>query len=181
MNENNPSSQSHDNDSQSPINWDDFFRNNNARLKLFIAKRVSNYHDVQDIAQTTYMEAIKCSAHFSGRSKIETWVCGIALNVIRNHYRLNKKNSLNEVLNQEAFYDELKEVGPDLLHEHASMLDRTIKNINNLPEDLQEIMEILITEGGSYSSISHIQKIPIGTVRSRLFRIRHILKSNDST
>ncbi|TRN85612.1 RNA polymerase subunit sigma, partial [Pseudomonas syringae] len=56
-------------------------------LRAFIQKRVKNADDVDDILQCVFLEALRNEHKFQHASKPQTWLCGIALNLIRNHFR----------------------------------------------------------------------------------------------
>ena len=57
------------------------------KLKAFIHKRVLNPEDAEDIFQLTCLEAWRSKARFNGQATLSTWMCGIAQNLIRNHFR----------------------------------------------------------------------------------------------
>ena len=57
------------------------------KLRRFIHKRVLNPEDADDILQLTYLEAWRNRDRFSGQATLSTWMCGIAQNLIRNHFR----------------------------------------------------------------------------------------------
>ena len=48
--------------------------------------------------------------------------------------------------------------------------------IDSLPVDFREVIILSDLEDFSYEDISKILEIPIGTVRSRIFRARNMLK-----
>ncbi|MFN9882873.1 MAG: sigma-70 family RNA polymerase sigma factor, partial [Bacteroidota bacterium] len=54
--------------------------------------------------------------------------------------------------------------------------DEMTKAINDLPVDFRTIILLCDIEEFSYEEIAKILDIPIGTVRSRLFRARNMLK-----
>jgi RNA polymerase sigma-70 factor (ECF subfamily) len=56
------------------------------------------------------------------------------------------------------------------------MGDEITTEINNLPIDFRTVILLCDVEGFTYEEISKIIDVPIGTVRSRLFRARNILK-----
>jgi RNA polymerase sigma-70 factor (ECF subfamily) len=63
----------------------------------------------------------------------------------------------------------------DELFEHM-MGDEVSNAINSLPVDFRTVVLLCDIEGFSYEEISSIIGIPLGTVRSRLFRARNLLK-----
>jgi DNA-directed RNA polymerase specialized sigma24 family protein len=57
------------------------------------------------------------------------------------------------------------------------MGDEVTIAINALPLDFRTVILLCDVEGFTYEEISKIIDVPIGTVRSRLFRARNLLKS----
>jgi len=57
-------------------------------------------------------------------------------------------------------------------------IGRIILNaIDNLSGNYREIIKLRLFEDASYDTISEITNIPIGTVKSRIYRARKILQS----
>ena len=50
------------------------------QLKMFIMKHSHDADVVDDIVQSTYLEALKNRHQFRGEAKIKTWLFGIAYN-----------------------------------------------------------------------------------------------------
>ena len=57
------------------------------------------------------------------------------------------------------------------------MGDEVTKAINALPDDFKTVILLCDIEDFTYEEISKIIDVPIGTVRSRLFRARNVLKN----
>ncbi|AWO77471.1 RNA polymerase sigma factor [Serratia marcescens] len=158
------------------VDWERIFREHGRRLHHFIRKRVNNREDAEDLEQMTWVEVLRNRDKFAGASRPETWVFGIALNLVRNHFRLQSGRPR---------YDELEEdialtCGGDPSHiiEHQRLLTSTLSSIAALPEDTRHLLRMLIEQDGSYQAIATHLNIPIGTVRSRLSRARGALKQS---
>lgn len=145
-------------------------------LRAFIQKRVMNPDDVDDILQCTFLEAIRNEHKFQGTSKPQTWLCGIALNLVRNHFR-----RLYNQPYQESWEDQLH---ADVAHsgdighqvDGSRQLDRAVKAIGRLPINMQRVLEVSLEMDGNYQDTASMLGVPIGTVRSRLSRAREQLK-----
>ncbi|ARS46868.1 RNA polymerase sigma factor [Ectopseudomonas hydrolytica] len=145
-------------------------------LRAFIQKRVMNPDDADDILQGTFVEALRNEHKFQHASKPQTWLCGIALNLIRNHFR-----RLYSQPYQEAWEDQWH-----LENEHADdigqqvdghrQLARVVSAISDLPNNMQRVIEVSLAMDGSYQDTASSLGVPIGTVRSRLSRAREQLK-----
>jgi RNA polymerase sigma factor (sigma-70 family) len=145
-------------------------------LRAFIHKRVANLDDVDDILQCTFLEAIRNEHKFLGTSKPQTWLCGIALNLVRNHFR-----RLYNQPYQESWEDQIHaDVAPggDIGHQVDGyrQLKRAVKAIGRLPINMQRVIEVSLEMDGSYQDTALSLGVPIGTVRSRLSRAREQLK-----
>ena len=145
-------------------------------LRAFIQKRVMNPDDVDDILQTVFLEALRCKDKFQYASKPQTWLCGIALNLIRNHFRKMYNRPY-----QESWEDEVHshgEGGADIVHQvdRHRQLERVIQAIDCLPSNMQQVIEVSMDMDGNYNETATSLGVPIGTVRSRLSRARAQLK-----
>lgn len=158
-------------------------REHGERLKRFIARRVGVAADVDDIAQATLLEAHLCAHRFNGGSKPETWLFGIAANLIRGHYR--RASRIERPLISMTPLDEgdgdawaaviAGESDPQSLYEARDALRRVESRIGLLSESSLQTLTLFVEEGLSYRQIGDRLCIPIGTVRSRINRARTLL------
>ena len=158
-------------------------REHGDRLKRFIARRVGVAADVEDIAQATLLEAHLCAARFTGDSKPETWLFGIALNLIRCHYRRASRieypmisMTQSDESDGEAWMAIIAgESDPQPLYEARDALRRLESRIGLLSESSLQTLSLFVEEGLSYREIGDRLCIPVGTVRSRINRARTLL------
>lgn len=158
------------------VDWESFYEETNKKLYYFIRKKVSNIDDAEDILQSTYLEAIKSISNFSSDSRLDTWVFGIALNIIRNHYRKRSGFISIDTMNDSDEESQLYDPGPDMRFEYTDRLKKVFSRLTNIPPDMQDIIILTSFNEYDYHSVSKICHIPIGTVRSRLFRARKLLR-----
>ncbi|AUH00612.1 RNA polymerase sigma factor [Prodigiosinella confusarubida] len=156
------------------VDWEQIFRQHGKRLHNFIRKRVSNREDVEDLQQMTYLEVLKNSEKFAGASRPETWVFGIALNLVRNHFKQARIRA-NEV-GDEILEFLSNDIDPSRIVECDYSLVRAVAATAQLPEETRKMLLMLIDSDVSYQDIANMLNIPIGTVRSRLSRARHFLR-----
>ena len=145
-------------------------------LRAFIQKRVMNPDDVDDILQCVFLEALRSEHKFQHASKPQTWLCGIALNLIRNHFRKMYRQPYQESWEDEV-HSELDGHG-DIGHQVDGhrQLARVIQAIGCLPSNMQRVLEVSLEMDGNYQDTASSLGVPIGTVRSRLSRARVQLK-----
>jgi RNA polymerase sigma factor (sigma-70 family) len=155
-------------------------RDHGRRLRNFIRRRVGNSADVEDLVQDTCLEALRCLDRYQGHSRPETWLFGIALNLVRSHYKRANQ--------QPAFEDELQadDAPPDMAEDPLQILerlqeiDRLLNAFQRLPESSASVLLLVFDEWLTYEEAAFRLQIPVGTVRSRISRARAMLKSNQA-
>ncbi|AIR67754.1 RNA polymerase sigma factor [Dickeya fangzhongdai] len=159
------------------VDWEQVFRLHGKRLQNFIRKRVSNREDVEDLQQMTYLEVLKNREKFAGASRPETWVFGIALNLVRNHFKQARYRAVDisdDAL--EAMEVLSTDIDPSRITECDHSLNRALTASAHLPEETRKMLMMLLDADVSYQDIAEQLNIPIGTVRSRLSRARGYLR-----
>ncbi len=140
-------------------------------------RNIGNPADAEDIAQQTFVEAYRAMSSFRGESELSTWLYGIAMNLVRNYlnrapHRVRKYEG-EDVLEGVADDND----GPEVLIQRMQLMTRLWGEIGGLSEDLKQIFLLVAIEGWSYEQAAELLNIPIGTVRSRLFRAREAIKT----
>lgn len=160
--------------------FEKLFRAQKNRLMSFVRKHMRNPDTTQDIVQHTFMEAYRCWHKFRGDSRPETWLCGIALNLVRNNitrspeYRYTFED-LEDIEGQT--FDEEYVADPLELALREESVEAIRTAIEQLPRSMRVVVSMIALEGMSYQETAEELDIPIGTVRSRLSRAREHLKA----
>jgi RNA polymerase sigma-70 factor (ECF subfamily) len=135
------------------------------RVFRYAFSLLHNRHLAEEVAQETMVVVWRQAAKFEGRSKVSTWVFGIArfraLDLLRKEQR-------------GARVPETTLVEPDpapAVHDR----ERALGAIKTLPEEQREVVFLTFYEGLSYSEIASMLGIPEGTVKSRMYYARRAL------
>ena len=75
--------------------FEQLFKEQQPKLKSFIYRLVTNTEDVEDLAQATFIKAYKNIDSFKGESTFKTWLFAIATNLIKDHFKAQKRWSRN--------------------------------------------------------------------------------------
>jgi len=142
-----------------------------------------NEEDAADLVQETYLKAFKFIDKFEEGTNAKAWLFKIMKNAYINDYRKRTKRPTQVDYEElEAYHDgddaqlsSYYDLREDLFEK--VMGDEVTFAINALPEDFKTVIFLSDIEEFSYEEISKILDIPIGTVRSRLFRARNVLKN----
>ncbi len=151
---------------------------NHLKLKRFIRKHFIGVDIVDDLTQQTCLEAFRNWENFRGDSKPETWLFGIAFNLIRNarvnHYRVQQTFEPLDEIHYDVVYDASDE--PEEAALQREKMHLLASTINELPKKMQAVVGLVFIEGKSYQEVSDELGLPIGTIRSRLSRARELIK-----
>ena len=71
------------------------FKENQPKLKSFIYRLMTNTEDVEDLSQETFIKAYKNMDSFQGKSSFKTWLFAIASNLIKDHFKAQKRWARN--------------------------------------------------------------------------------------
>ena len=150
------------------------------RIFNVIFRVVRDRDAVEDLAQETFLNAFKSIKRFKGGSSFYTWIYRIAVNVSINYLSKRKKAVFVDegVMETEAVTDRVTNAAdsPELNMQGREFASATSKAIEKIPADIRTAIVLREYEGLSYQEIADVTDSPIGTVRSRIFRGRAMLK-----
>jgi RNA polymerase sigma-70 factor (ECF subfamily) len=150
-------------------------------LKTFAYHLTYDEDDANDLVQETYMKAHRFIDRYIQGTNAKAWLFKILKNAYINEYRKKSKQPTRVDFEDVINYHDADDLGKgyhDLREElFSSMMgDEVTTAINALPIDFRTVVLLCDVEGFTYEEISKIIDVPIGTVRSRLFRARNMLK-----
>jgi RNA polymerase sigma-70 factor (ECF subfamily) len=144
-----------------------------------------NPRDAEDLVQEAMLRAYRFWDSFQKDSNCKAWLFRILTNTFINGYQKRKRR--REVLN--AAVAEQEATDGVLVHENARsqqdpekvMLSQTLSDdvsraLDALSPEFRTAVVLCDVEGFSYKEIAEIMECPVGTVMSRLYRGRRLLK-----
>lgn len=146
------------------------------RLFRFLLRRVGDRQAAEDLAQDTFVEAFRKLHTFRGESKLSTWLLGIALNRARNYVNRDRVKALRHQPLESLAEQRDTERNPSEVTTDKVMLAALRQAIDGLDEELREVLTLVAMEGQSYDEAARIMEIPVGTVKSRVFKARATLR-----
>ena len=159
------------------IDVNQLFQDHYQHLFRFVLRYVRNSADAEDVVQNTFIEAIRCADRFSGLSKPSTWLFGIALNLARHQVRRNcaqEHDALDDVA-LEQIVDTQGDPAMQLeWRQTAAMVDGMLAA---LPAGIRATFEAVLDGGSTYEQAACALQIPVGTVRSRVSRVRAAVRA----
>lgn len=159
------------------IDIDKLYREHRQHLLRFVQRYVRHAQDAEDVVQNTFMEAVRCADRFSGLSKPSTWLFGIALNLARNHVRRNSAEPWQEF--DEAFLGTLvdSQADPEAILELRQIAAKVEEVLGTIHPTIRNTFEAVLDGASTYEEAAEHLQIPIGTVRSRVSRVRAAVRA----
>lgn len=151
------------------------------RVARHVTRWVKRSSDVEDVVQEVFIKAYRGLPSFKGESSFYTWVYQIARNTSFNFVTRQQKHVvLKDDISAEDGPEMEDTVGNDHDDPERSLLARQICDtvdaaMKRLQPDLAEALVLYEVEGKPYKEIAEMLKIPIGTVRTRIFRAREFI------
>lgn len=153
-------------------------RRHQARIFNFALALTANSADADDLAQDTFVRAFRGLRRFRGESSFRNWLYRIAANAARS--RQGQRARQAAVWDARVEADDLAERHPasagssvEQTVMHRQALDRALAS---LPARMRAAVVLRDVEGLEYQEIAAALGVPVGTVMSRLFRARRLLR-----
>ena len=136
---------------------------------------VKDDDDADDIVQDAMIAGYKSIVNFRAEAGVYTWLCRIVINKSKDLLTKRKRmveKSIDD--NEQQFVDD--RLGFEKKLELSDESSYLIKKINQLENIYKEVIELRYFEEMSYSDIAELLECNVGTVKSRLFKAKEILK-----
>jgi RNA polymerase sigma-70 factor (ECF subfamily) len=146
--------------------FEELFARYHKPLYGFFGRRLNNPDRAEDLTQETFLAVIRAVSRYEPRALVRTYLYGIALKLLAAERR---KFPARSTLGQSA-----PEPKTDGTPECVLWVRQAMEKLDG-PE--REVLMLREYEQLSYSDIAELLRIPVNTVRSRLFRSRLALKS----
>ena len=151
-------------------------------LYNYALKISGNSDDAQDLVQETYYKAYRHFDKFQTGTNSKAWMFMILKNSFINDYRKSKREPYKLDYEQiQNFYENVKsdraqENNLDKEFYNDLLDDELTSAIDQLPTKMREVFLLCDLDGNSYEETAELVGCPVGTVRSRLHRARHMLQ-----
>jgi len=152
----------------------DFYRLFEKRLYHFIKQKLNDPFEAADILNETLLEVWRKAGTFEGRSKVSTWLFGIAY--FKTVDRLRKNGKL--IVDSDSI--------PEQVDESANAMACLLSKENGVHiqyclETLKlahrTVIELAFLEDMPYGEIAQIVECPENTVKTRMFHAKQLMKN----
>ena len=152
------------------------------RLYTVCYRMVRDREAAFDLTQEALGKVIQGMPRFDGRAKLSTWMIRITMNVCLSHLRsekLRRHASLNAPVGRQGepmeFSNEWEPNAPSRV-ESDDDRRRVLAGLDMLEPEQRAILVLRDCRDLDYDQIADVLDLPVGTVKSRLFRARAALR-----
>ena len=145
-----------------------------------IVRMVRDAGLAEDLTQETFIKAFRALKSFDPKRKLSSWLFTIAHNTAIDHLR--KKTPQTVPLEAEDEGQDMLETLPatDAETPERAAMSRELglafeRELRAMRPEYAEILVLRFQEGLAYEEISEVTGLPIGTVKTHLFRARRQL------
>lgn len=154
------------------------------RIYNYLLRMVGDANEAEDLAQEVFVRAWEALPHFRGGGAFSTWLYRIATNLAIDAVRRRKRRPAVESLDEAVDVDDgqverqVADPGRPLEDRLAAReLQRAVwEAIAKLPPKLRAVLLMYDFEQLTYQQIAAVLRVPMGTVKSRLFSARQQLR-----
>jgi RNA polymerase sigma-70 factor (ECF subfamily) len=125
--------------------------------------------EADDLAQETFLRAMKALPGFEGRSSARTWLLSIARHTVLDHLRAQTRRPRLAALADWAAVADASQPGRGHQFDEQVLLEQLIAQLD---PDRREAFAATQILGLSYADAAEVIGCPVGTVRSRVARAR---------
>ena len=133
-----------------------------------------NRASAEDMTQETCLRALRCMGSYAPGSNMRAWLFAILRSVDLDGRRSTRRRPSTTPLDET-----LGRVLAEAATQERICSSREIAGVvQGLPAAQRAVILLREVEGFSYAQIAELERIPEGTVMSRLFRARHTLRES---
>ena len=146
-------------------------RRHERRVYAVAMRMLGREEDALDATQDALLTVYRKIGQFRGESAFSTWLHRITINAC---YDILRKRARQPMLHVAGEDDREHEPGPPV-EDHAGAVSGDIdaaRALQEVPEDFRAVLILADVHDLGYNEIAEILEIPIGTVKSRVYRGR---------
>lgn len=140
-------------------------------IRRFFANKTDA--DAEDLVQSSFERCVRGTEQLRSTAAFRGYLFGIAHNVLLEHYRRRRRDGVVD-FTRRSMVDLTGRASAKLAR--GDDRARLLATLQNLPLELQILLELFYWEHMPASEIAEVLSVPEGTIRSRLHRARDRLR-----
>lgn len=149
---------------KSEEDFQEFYRTHGIRVRRTLQGMVGNISTAEELTQEAFLKAWKNLGTFSFKSSLSTWIYQIAINTALDWLRSHKAKWTSPEINEVSSMEN----SPETIAIGEALMELDDRN--------RALLVLHYYEGLSLAEIAKVLSIPVGTVKSRLYQAKAVLK-----
>lgn len=151
--------------------FDQIMRNHEDRVFSVCLRIMGNREQALDATQETFLTSFRKADQFKGNAALGTWIYRIAVNTCYDQLRKQKRRRTDPIPD---YLDPADHSAEDAV-ESAGLRPEIEQALAAIPQDFRSAVILSDIEGMGLPEIAEVLGVPLGTVKSRVFRGRRLL------
>jgi RNA polymerase sigma-70 factor, ECF subfamily len=148
------------------------------RVFNLVLRMLQDYEEASEITQEAFLAAWLGLPSFRGEARFATWLYRIAYNcALKRLERRKRERSLRKAIEAEQILEGVnkQKQAEDMLELRARQA-MVREQMEELPARYRSVLILRHLQEMTYEEMADILTMPIGTIKTHLFRARHLLK-----
>ncbi len=138
-------------------------------------RTLNDAHEAEDVAQEAFVRAWQALPQFRVKAQFRTWLYRIVTNLCYNRLpQLKRELAALDPAEAVVLSDGRQAVERELFT--AELRQQIFTAIDNLPQSYRLLVTLRHLQGLSYQEIAEVTEMPLGTVKTGIFRARQMLQ-----
>lgn len=157
--------------------FDALFTRHRDTIYAMLLKFTGNSDDVEDLMQEAFMKAYLKIGLYDPKYDFGAWIYTIARNTFVDFNRSRKSNALNpqNLPLESGNSAQTSAPTPEDYIINAQQQTQIERYVSMLPEDYRQLFELRFIDEYSYEEIAEKLEMKLGTVKTRIFRVRNMM------
>jgi RNA polymerase sigma-70 factor, ECF subfamily len=152
------------------------------RVFNLVFRMLQDYEEASETTQEAFLAAWQGLPAFRGEARFSTWLYRIAYNCALKQLELRKRDkALQQALQAEQALEDEDDIRETA---HLEMLDNqklVQEQLSQLPAKYRIVLILRHLQDMTYEEMAEVLTMPIGTIKTHLFRARNLLKERLQT
>ena len=151
--------------------FDQIMENHEDRVFSVCLRILNDRDQALDATQETFLTVFRKAKQFKGDSALGTWIYRIAVNTCYDQLRKQKRRRTDPMPD----YHDPEDLSAEAAVESAGIRPEIEQALAAIPQDFRVAVVLSDIEGLGLPEVAEMLRIPVGTVKSRVFRGRRLL------
>jgi RNA polymerase sigma-70 factor, ECF subfamily len=145
------------------------------RVFNLVFRMLQQYEEANEVTQDAFFAAWQGLPSFRGDARFSTWLYRIAYNCALKQLEQRKRDDALQAAIQMENVEPNEHVGEDLVEVHDRQ-EFVREHLSTLPAKYRIVLVLRHLQEMTYEEMAEILMMPIGTIKTHLFRARNLLK-----